>query len=83
MRMIIAAAALALLAPAAALAESPAPAIVAAGAQGQPLVCRYYYHEGQVIRRPVCKTEHEWIRDRLREQQDISQYQLRGLIQHP
>jgi hypothetical protein len=83
MRTIIAAAAVALLAPAAALAASSAPAIVSTGANGQQLICRYYYHEGQVIRRPECKTEPEWIRDRLRVQQDISQYQQRGLIQHP
>jgi hypothetical protein len=84
MRMIVIATAVALLAPAAALADPPAPAVESAGVhQGEPLTCRYYYFDGHIIRRPVCKTEREWIRERLREQADVAQFQLRSLIQHP
>lgn len=84
MRIIIIAAAVALLAPAAALADAPAPQVETAGARpGEPLICHYYYHEGQVVRRPVCKTERAWIRERLRTQADISDWQLRSLIQRP
>jgi hypothetical protein len=83
MRMIVVAAAVALLAPAAALAD-PAPQVDSAGARpGEPLICHYYYHEGQIVRRPVCKTERAWIRERLRTQADVSDWQIRSLIQHP
>jgi hypothetical protein len=71
-------------APLAALADPPAPAVESAGAHpGEPLICHYYYHEGQLIRRPICKTERAWIRYRLEQQADINQAQLRSLIQHP
>ena len=84
MRTIILAAAVALLTPAAALADPPAPAVESAGAHsGESLICRYYYFDGQVIRRPVCKTDRQWVRERLREQADLNAFQLRALIQRP
>ncbi|HLY05304.1 MAG TPA: hypothetical protein VKR31_06105 [Rhizomicrobium sp.] len=82
MRMIVLAAAVALLAPAAALADPPAPAIMSAGAHpGEPLICRYYYHEGQVVSRPTCKTERQWIRDRLEVEHNVRALQMRAAIQ--
>ena len=84
MRTLMMAAALALFAPTAVLATQPAPAIESAGVHpGEPLICRYYYYEGRLLPRPVCKTERQWIRERGREQADLSQMQLRSLIQHP
>ena len=84
MRTILVAAAVALLAPAAALADPPVPAIMSAGAHpGETLICGYYYYQGRVLPRPVCKTERSWVRDRLREQADVRGFQLRALIQHP
>jgi hypothetical protein len=84
MRMIIAAVAVALLTPVAALADPPAPQIDSGGARpGEALICHYYYHEGTLVSRPICKTERAWIRERIRVQTNVSQLQLRSLIQHP
>lgn len=84
MRTILLAATVALLAPAGAMADPPAPAVQSAGAHpGEPLLCRYYYYEGRLLPRPECKTARAWIRERLRQQADVSDMQLRGLIQHP
>lgn len=84
MRTMFLVAAVALVLPAAALADPPAPAIESAGAHpGEPLICHYYYYEGRLLPRPVCKTERQWIRERLRQQQEVSDIELRGLIQHP
>jgi hypothetical protein len=71
---------MAFIAPCAAQPHDAAPAVESAGARpGEALICHYYYNEGVLIRRPICKTEHEWIRVRLREQADISDFQLRAL----
>lgn len=43
------------------------------------VTCAYLYHEGTVIRRPLCKTAQEWYADRLRTRQDITDLQLRKL----
>jgi hypothetical protein len=76
--------AVALLAPVAALADPPAPQVVPAGAHpGEALICHYYYHEGVLVGRPICKTERAWIRERIRVQEQVSQIQSRSLIQHP
>jgi hypothetical protein len=77
--MILAAAAM-LCMPMAALADPAAPTVVSAAAQpGEPLLCHYYYHDGTLVRRPVCKTEREWIRIRLQQQSELADYQLRAL----
>ena len=66
--------------PCAAQPHDAAPAVASAGARpGEALICHYYYYQGTVIRRPICKTEHEWIRARLQEQADITDFQLRSL----
>lgn len=84
MRTIVLTAVAVLLAPVGAAANPPVPAVESAGAHpGEPLICHYYYYEGRVLPRPVCKTEHQWVRERLRAQADVSQFQLRSLIQHP
>lgn len=90
MRTIILAAAVALVAPVAAVADSPAaaispaPAIMSAGSHpGEPLFCKYYYFNGHIIRRPVCKTDRQWIRERLRNEAEVNNFQLRSLMQHP
>ena len=84
MRTIFLAAAIAVLAPAAASADPPTPQIESAGSHaGEPLICHYYYHEGSLIRRPICKTERQWIRERLRQQAEVSRFQLRSLIERP
>ena len=71
---------LAFIAPCAAQPHDAAPAVETGAAHsGETLICHYYYHDGSLIRRPICKTEHEWIRVRLREQADISEFQLRSL----
>lgn len=84
MRIIIVAAAMALFAPAAALADPPQPQVESAGAHpGEPLICHYYYHEGSLVSRPICKTERQWIRERHRQQAEVSEFQLRALIERP
>jgi hypothetical protein len=71
---------MAFIAPCAAQPHDAAPAVESAGARpGEALICRYYYYQGTVIRRPVCKTEHEWIRARFQTQAEITDFQLRAL----
>ena len=80
MRTIIVATAVVLFMPAAALSDPPAPQVESAGVHaGEPLICHYYYHEGSLVRRPICKTERQWVRDRLRAQTEVSDFQLRAL----
>jgi hypothetical protein len=56
-----------------------APTIESAGARpGEALICHYYYYQGAIVRRPICKTEHEWIRYRLQQQADVNQFELRS-----
>ena len=71
---------LALLAPLSTQAD-PAPAVESAAARpGEALICRYFYHEATLIRRPICKTEHQWIRNRLQQQAGIIAFQQRALV---
>lgn len=75
------------LAPIAALAadsttdSQPAPQPVAV-TQQDPVVCHYMVHEGTVIARPICKTQHEWERMQDYQQRLIRQFQLRTLAEH-
>ena len=43
------------------------------------VLCSYFYHEGVVIRRPLCKSAREWYADREQERRDITDLQLRRL----
>jgi len=43
------------------------------------VVCASLYHEGTLIRRPLCKSAEEWYADRQRTRQDITDLQLRKL----
>jgi hypothetical protein len=71
---------LALLAAVAAQAD-PAPAVTSAGARpGEALICHYFYSEGMLIRRPICKTERQWIRARLQQQAGVFEFQQRALV---
>jgi len=79
MRRMILAVAITVCGSAAAMADPPAPSIESAGSHpGEPLICHYYYHEGQVVRQAACKTAREWIRIRLQQQADINQFELRS-----
>jgi hypothetical protein len=89
MHMLAAAAGLAMLTPFAALAQEPAGAaqepantgqiapmaqpIAAIKPAGNPIVCEYYYYEGTVIRRPDCRTLHQWERQRYVEQRFVEE----------
>jgi hypothetical protein len=69
--------------PLAAGAQDATPPVkaVSVATPANPVVCRYYYYEGTVIRRPVCVTAHEWQRQRLLQQRLIREFQQRALIQ--
>ncbi|HEY3778558.1 MAG TPA: hypothetical protein VGL35_10925 [Rhizomicrobium sp.] len=73
----------ALLLPLAALAANtatPAQAVPAAQ-NANPLICHYFYHEGDLVRRPTCHTAQEWQHQRLYQQRLIREYQQRALVQ--
>jgi hypothetical protein len=71
---------MAFIGPCAAQPPDAPPAVESAAAHpGEALICHYYYHEGNLIRRPICKTEREWIRYRLQQQAEITEVQLRSL----
>ena len=61
--------------------SQPAPQPVAL-TQQDPVVCHYMVHEGVVIARPICKTQHEWKRVQDYQQRLIRQFQQRTLAQH-
>jgi hypothetical protein len=79
---------LGLLTPEIVLAQSaptsePAPTLepVSANPAGAPLICKYYYHNGEILRRRDCRTAHEWERLRSRNQTDFANFQNRSLVQ--
>lgn len=86
-RLIGIASGLAMLAPLAAFAQQTAPApdsapAAQAASAVQPdnqIVCSYSYYQGTIIRRPVCRTRHEWNRIRRYEQDSLRDFQLRTL----
>jgi len=62
-------------------ADPVAPSVTSAAAHpGNPLVCQLVYHEGTVLPRQICRTEHQWVRARLRQQEDVFRFQLQGLM---
>ena len=80
MRMMIAASALALLVPAAALSDPPKPAVESAAARpGEALICQNMYYNGRIVGRAICKTEHAWIRARERQQAEVLAFQIKSL----
>ena len=83
-RFVTLAAVLATLAPAAALADQASPFVSPASTvrPGESLLCDFYYHEGDVIRRQDCWTKDQWNRLRLETQREISEFQIRSLVQH-
>ncbi|HTT81910.1 MAG TPA: hypothetical protein VMF67_00355 [Rhizomicrobium sp.] len=90
--LLAAIAGLVILGPFAAFAQEPAdtPDHSAPAAQpvsadkpvNNPIVCENYYHEGTIIRRPDCRTLHQWERRRYAEQRFIEEFQLHTLGQH-
>jgi hypothetical protein len=83
-RFVTLAAVLATLPPAAAFADQASPFVspVSTVRPGEPLLCDFYYHEGDVIRRQDCRTKDQWNRLRLETQREISEFQIRSLVQH-
>lgn len=84
LRFIALAAGLATLAPAAAFADEASPIVrsVSIERPGEPLLCSFFYHQGDVIRRQDCRTRDQWNRLRVETQREISEFQVRSLIQH-
>jgi hypothetical protein len=64
-------------------ASEPAPSLepISANPAGAPLICKYYYHNGEILRRRDCRTAHEWERLRSRNQADFANFQNRTLMQ--
>jgi hypothetical protein len=62
--------------------EAP-PSIQPASANpaGTPLICKYYYYNGQILRRRDCRSAHEWERVRYHTQGEIVDYQIRSELQ--
>jgi hypothetical protein len=48
----------------------------------QRVVCLHLYHEGQLIRRPVCKTAQTWASEYQETRNEIREDQIRGLMRH-
>jgi hypothetical protein len=45
------------------------------------IVCAYLYHDGTVIRRPICRTAQAWLSEHQRTRREILEYQL-GFLTH-
>jgi len=41
------------------------------------VVCHYMVHDGVFIKKPVCKTQEQWNRDRRESQRDFATFQMR------
>ena len=76
---------------AAAMIASPAFADPAAtSAQPQPtavadsdkVICHYMYHEGAIIRRPVCMTASRWEYLRMQQQHDLAYMEAKASLHH-
>lgn len=44
----------------------------------QKLICHHPVHEGTILRQQVCLTKHAWDLIRIREQQNVSDFQRRS-----
>ena len=49
----------------------------AATATPDKIICHYMVHEGVFIKKPVCKTQEQWNRDRRESQRDFATFQMR------
>ena len=73
-----------LLAASAALADDAAQATPGAAVQmaladaGQARVCSFQIHEGMLLRRPVCRTAHEFESLMRMRQREINEFQVHG-----
>ena len=77
--MFAAASIVALAGPACANPDVP-PAVQSAGARpGEPLICKLMYYNGAITMRPICRTEHQWIRSRIRQEAEVREFQIRAL----
>ena len=43
------------------------------------MVCQYFYHDGTLVKRPVCQTAQYWVNDRTRTRRELLEFQLRKL----
>jgi len=41
------------------------------------IVCHYMVHDGVFIKKPVCKSQEQWNRDRRESQRDFATFQMR------
>jgi hypothetical protein len=46
------------------------------------MVCLHLYHEGMLIRAPVCKTAQTWASEYEETRTEIREDQIRGLLRH-
>jgi hypothetical protein len=46
------------------------------------IVCLHLYHEGMLIRTPVCKTAQTWASEYERTRDEIRRDEIRGLTRH-
>lgn len=42
-------------------------------------VCQYFYHDGTLVKRPVCQTSQFWVSERTRTRRELLEFQLRRL----
>jgi len=47
-------------------------------ANGEKLICHHPVHEGTVLPQEICLTQQAWDRIRLREQKNVSDWQMHG-----
>jgi hypothetical protein len=84
LRFVAMIAGLATLVPLTAFADPDAPPVIRAVSTvhpGEALVCDFFYHQGDLIRRQDCRTRSQWNRLRVETQREISEFQVRSLIQ--
>ena len=54
----------------------------AAASDQNGMICMSYYHEGMLIRRPICKTAETWASEKARTRREVLEYQERNLMLH-
>ena len=42
-------------------------------------VCQYFYHDGTLVKRPVCQTARYWVNEHTRTRRELLEFQLRKL----
>lgn len=47
-------------------------------AKGEELICHHPVHEGTTLPQEVCLTQHDWDRIRMREQKNVTDWQMHG-----